>query len=59
MRNGWPASVRLGEVTARSGGAGGVLGAGWRRLAGAGRGWPGSPGGVDSSWAQGSLARSR
>jgi hypothetical protein len=41
MRNGWPASVRLGEVTARSGGAGGVLGAGWRRLAGAGRGWPG------------------
>jgi hypothetical protein len=58
-QHGDPRGQEQDEVTARSGGAGGVLGAGWRRLAGAGRGWSGSPGGVGSSWAQGSLARSR
>jgi hypothetical protein len=51
-QHGDPRSQEQDEVTARSGGAGGVLGAGWRRLAGAGRGWPGLPGGVGSSWAQ-------
>jgi hypothetical protein len=51
-QHGDPRGQEQDEVTARSGGAGGVLGAGWRRLAGAGHGWPGSPGGVGSSWAQ-------